>query len=259
MTPAEFTKVLHRLSNGKQRMEAVHELECITTYQTGTDVEKKKALTELTQYHMVYLAKLVRGIYPNDNKYHGLSHLDLLQVAVLRFIEKLDDYDIDSGYRLTTFYTREIKTTLFRYLQKYDQLIPQGTPLMQQVVFKVHKIMNDLTADAGRPVDFEEAMPTLVKEIPHTEEFIKKSWLYMDVWCHPTEYIDQFKAIGVTTDSGDTEEELEEQQDGEIIQMSLDILQLKADLSKEELDEVIRCFQKPAENPLSSRVINKLT
>jgi len=256
MTPGEFTKVLHKLSAGKQRMEAGHELECMTAFLTGTDAEKRTALKELTQYHMVYLAKLVRGVYPNDNKYHGLSHLDLLQVAVLRFIEKLEDYKLDSGYRLTTYYTREIKTTLFRYLQKYDQLIPQGTPLMQQVVFKIHKIMNDLTAEAGRPMDFEESLPVLVAKIPHTEEFIKKSWLYMDVWCHPTEYIDQFKAVGTPTDGTG---EGAEGPDGEIIQMTLEILQLKASLSKYELEEVILCLQSPVENELSSRVINKLT
>jgi DNA-directed RNA polymerase specialized sigma subunit len=249
---AAFVKLVHKVTKGRQRMPAELERECVRKYQeTGS----KTALQTLIEYHTVYLANLVYTIYPKDGNYHGLTPMDLLSQAILRFIEKLDDFNLEEGKRLTTYYTREVKTTLQRYMLKYDMMVQQGTPLMQQITYKIHKAINEKTMEQGYPARMEDVAEQVAEETNHTVDFIYQSWQYLSSWCHPSADTDTHRTLTGSDVYDDEDADLEA--DGDLIQLSLDILQEKLELDHEDMQELKQFLQDP-EYKLPASMINML-
>jgi len=251
----EFVQNIHNITKGKSKIPVDLEYKLTTIYlnETSSAAAKAAALRELVEYHTVYLANIVLRVYPKTSAKHNVTTNDLLQVAILRFIEKLQDYKPDSGFRLTTYYTREITTTLSRHMQRYDQVVQRGSPLMQQVAYKVHRIMLDASAKEGREIELDEVLDEIVEKTGHTPEFILNAYHTTS----PTILQEGTDGIELVEDI-DEEKHIEDiLNSSDLVKISLERIAEKIDLSEEETLSVL-AFMKDADKGLPEGVRLKL-
>lgn len=89
-----------------------------TLLKTGTPEERKQAKDTLVYHNMRYVLKIARKYIDQGNDYD-----DLVQAGLIGLIRAVDKYDVDMGYRVTTYATWWIKQAITRDLANNSRTI----------------------------------------------------------------------------------------------------------------------------------------
>lgn len=89
-----------------------------TLLKTGTDEERKMAKDTLVYHNMRYVLKIAGKYIGQGNDYD-----DLVQSGLIGLMRAIDKYDVDMGYRVTTYATWWIKQAITRDLADNSRTI----------------------------------------------------------------------------------------------------------------------------------------
>lgn len=175
----EFSDLVFKLTQGRRNMDADEERQCVMIVQQyWGDKDHPKyqdALSTLIQFHTVYLAKIVLAIANYVQLGSSVEYADLLQIAITKFIEKLDPekFNIESGNRLTTYYTRDVRTAVARAIADMSLPVRQGTPLMQQIAYRVARASDAMAKSSEHEVSMDDVITHVAEDMEHSEEFVR--------------------------------------------------------------------------------------
>jgi len=235
----EFNAYIHTFTQGRRRMKMEDEYRCVRVcqQQTASKAERDKAMTELIKYHTVYLSSIALdvlslGTSNNSNGVASIDIFDFLQTATMKFIEKVGTFELERGLRLTTHYSRDVRTTLQRELIRYGHQMVQGTALMQQVSYKIYKLREARARVLGREVEIPEILQEILDNTGHTEQFIKDtltftSMQYDSIDAHDGDIRDN---NGITLHA--------EEPVSDVAQIVLQIVREKLDLNPEDMEQL---------------------
>lgn len=126
---ADFTESqeLHKIARHFPMLEAEHEVRLISAWQKDRD---PKIAQELVQSHLRLIIKLAL-----DFKGYGLPLNDLISEGSVGFMNALERFDIDKGFRLSTYAMWWIKANIRDYVLKTFSLVRMGTSRTQKKLF----------------------------------------------------------------------------------------------------------------------------
>ena len=78
---------------------------------------------------------------------NNIDPLDLMQLAVLTFMKKLDTWDESKGSKMITYYYREVRTQMQRYIMGNAYSVRQGSVFLQHLNYTLTKIRNKWLAE----------------------------------------------------------------------------------------------------------------
>ena len=77
----------------------------------------------------------------------NIDPLDLMQLAVLTFMKKLDTWNEEKGSKMITYYYREVRTQMQRYIMGNAYSVRQGSVFLQHLNYTLTKIRNRWLAE----------------------------------------------------------------------------------------------------------------
>lgn len=144
--------------------------------QAETPDARQAAQTDLLAWHAAYLASLAADVVHSVRGGDNLDILDVLQEGVVRFFEKIETYDLDQTVRLTTWYSRDVKTTMQRFANDTSFPVRQGSVFLQSVAYRVTKFVESYhTQHATEPTitqiadDVGESEATVADALEYTK------------------------------------------------------------------------------------------
>jgi len=172
------------VSDGKHAISEEEEHRLFKEYMEGDN--RSYAQAELLAYNTRPLLSIALDVYHHFPHGKECSLMDLLSLAVQRFLELLPSYQPDRA-RMITFYTREVKTRLQRFVIKHGTTVARGSVYSQGIASKLAKKANQMRhkehADYGvsavakeAGVNEKSAMKALtasnllVYHVPHLED-----------------------------------------------------------------------------------------
>lgn len=72
----------------------------------------------------------------------NIDPLDLMQLAVVTFMKKLDTWDEQKGSKMITYYYREVRTQMQRYIMGNAYSVRQGSVFLQHLAYTLSRIRN---------------------------------------------------------------------------------------------------------------------
>lgn len=112
-----------------------------TLLKTGTPEERKQAKDTLVYHNMRYVLKIAGRYIGQGNDYD-----DLVQVGLIGLMRAIDKYDVDMGYRVTTYATWWIKQAITRDLADNSRTIRLPVHI-QDSVKRIMTAERDLQAE----------------------------------------------------------------------------------------------------------------
>jgi len=147
--PDKLDSWIAEVGRGNSRISKNLEDELFDKYMNGTPAEKTMALDKLLSYNALPIADIALDVYhryPNGRK---ADILDLVHVGVAVFIRNLVNFNPDTA-RLITFYTRDVKTHMQRFVMHYAVSVQQGSVYLQFIAGKRVKARKLLEQQLGR-------------------------------------------------------------------------------------------------------------
>ena len=77
----------------------------------------------------------------------NIDPLDLMQLAVVTFMKKLDTWDETKGSKMITYYYREVRTQMQRYIMGNAYSVRQGSVFLQHLAYTLSRIRNKYLAE----------------------------------------------------------------------------------------------------------------
>ena len=96
--------------------------------------------------------------------------LDLMQLATVTFIKKLKTWDETKGSKMITYYYREIRTQMQRFIMANAYSVRQGSVFLQHLAYTLSKIRNKFAQE-------HEREPT-VRELASRSTVSQKTIIY---------------------------------------------------------------------------------
>jgi len=155
---------VQEVSGGKSHIPLDLEKSLILEYQSidTSPPIKERALKELIAYNASSLASIVLKVYHSTRGAKNIEVVDLLQEAVTIFIYKLEKFDLSHNVRLITYYTRDVKTTIQRYIASHAFSVRQGSVYLQGIAAQISEARRTLEADTGVVPSQDEIAKSLV-------------------------------------------------------------------------------------------------
>ncbi|MGD9697563.1 sigma-70 family RNA polymerase sigma factor [Acinetobacter sp.] len=148
---------IKKVSGGKSRISKKEENRLFGLYKNGTEKEKDYAQTELIAYNALPIVNIALDVYHSFPNGHKTDLMDLVQTGIEKFIKILPNFK-PAKARLITFYSRDLKTAMQRYVMRYSTSIAQGSVYLQHLAGKRAKVRADLEQELKRaPTDAEIA------------------------------------------------------------------------------------------------------
>jgi DNA-directed RNA polymerase sigma subunit (sigma70/sigma32) len=147
----QFDAWVFELYQGNRNISREREYELIYQYQNGNAEERQAALDELVSYNVLPILSLALRVYhayPNAKNTY-LSLKDYVLTGIVAFIAKLDTFDITKGYRLITYYSRDVLTHMQRLVMRYGDAVPRGSVYLQMIAGRLARIFDGLISDNG--------------------------------------------------------------------------------------------------------------
>lgn len=157
------------VSKGRSHIEKEYEVELIGQYRNGTASEKKKALDILVSYNITIFADICISVLNTIRGGDRIDPLDLMQIAVISYMKKLDTWDETKKSKMITYYYREVRTQMQRFVMAHAFPLKQGSVFLQHLAYTLSKIRARWLADKKR----EPSIRTLSKETGVSESTIK--------------------------------------------------------------------------------------
>ena len=77
----------------------------------------------------------------------NIDPLDLMQLGVMTFMKKLDTWDETKGSKMITYYYREVRTQMQRYIMGNAYSVRQGSVFLQHLAYTLSRIRNKYLAE----------------------------------------------------------------------------------------------------------------
>tara|TARA_B100000131_G_scaffold15115_1_gene15474 strand:+ start:4589 stop:5320 length:732 start_codon:yes stop_codon:yes gene_type:complete len=135
----EYIKLV---SKGNSHISPEYEKELIHLYREGTKREKAEALDILVSYNITIFADICISVINGMRGGDKIDPLDLMQLAVVTFMKKLDTWDESKGSKMITYYYREVRTQMQRFIMGNAYSIRQGSVFLQHLAYTISRIRN---------------------------------------------------------------------------------------------------------------------
>lgn len=141
-------------------LTATHEKELFIKYNNG-DMKARKLLINSNLRLVASIARKYLG--------RGISYMDLIQAGNLGLIDAVENFDVDRGFRFTTFATARIISPILQEIEKHGRNIrlPKKTYTDIQ---NLTKITRELTLDLKREPTLEELAQKMDKSVTEIAE-----------------------------------------------------------------------------------------
>ena len=131
---------IKQVSQGRSHISPEHEKQLIKVYREGTPREKAKALDTLVSYNITIFADICISVINSMRGGDKIDPLDLMQLAVVTFMRKLDTWDETKGSKMITYYYREVRTQMQRYIRGNAYSVRQGSVFLQHLAYTISRI-----------------------------------------------------------------------------------------------------------------------
>ena len=162
-------RYIKEVSRGRSHIEAGYEKKLILEYQESKGRRKAQILDELVSYNITILAELALIVINSMRGGQRIDPLDLMQVGILTFIKKLDTWDPSKKAKMITYYYRDVKTQMQRFIMNNAFQVRQGSIFLQHLAYSISKITQRWLAIYEKKPTEEE----LAKELDISESTIK--------------------------------------------------------------------------------------
>jgi len=133
---------------------------------------KNKPTTELKKFLIEHNLRLVVSI-ANDYKDKGIEFLDLIQAGNIGLMKAVDRFDVDKGYKFSTYAMSYILRDIQEIIEKNSRTI-RIPRWMHDKITKITYVSNALKDKTGNEPSLEE----LSKETGYSKETIEKALSY---------------------------------------------------------------------------------
>ena len=99
----------------------------------------------------------------------GISYIDLIQAGNLGLIDAVENFDVDRGFRFTTFATARIIRPILQEIEKHGRNIKLPNKIYTDIQ-KLTKITRELTIDLKREPTLEELAQKMDKSVTEIAE-----------------------------------------------------------------------------------------
>jgi len=144
--------------------------------QTHDPDQRDTARSGLLAWHAAYLSSIAIEVYNSVRGAKNIEILDILHEGVIRFFEKIDTYDLAQDTRLTTWYTRDVKTAMQRFVFDQAFSVRQGSVFLQSVAYQIRRYTEEYLQQYGkRPTvsHLAEVLDQTESSISEAREFTK--------------------------------------------------------------------------------------
>ena len=128
------------ISKGNSHISAEYEKELIHQYRNGSETEKRKSLDTLVSYNVTIFADIAISVLNTIRGGDRVDPLDLMQVAVITYMKKLETWDSTKKSKMITYYYREARTQMQRFVMSNAFQIKQGSVFLQHLAYTLSKL-----------------------------------------------------------------------------------------------------------------------
>jgi len=128
------------ISKGNSHISAEYEKELIHQYRNGSETEKRKSLDTLVSYNVTIFADIAISVINSMKGGDRIDPLDLMQLGVITFMKKLKTWDETKGSKMITYYYREVRTQMQRFIMAHAFPVRQGSVFLQHLAYTLSKI-----------------------------------------------------------------------------------------------------------------------
>ena len=130
-------------SKGLSHIPADLEKELIDIYKNHkSEREREKALSLLVSYNITIFADIAISVLNTMRGGDKIDPLDLMQVGVSSFMKKLNTWDPSKKTKMITYYYRDMKTQMQRFVMANAYSIKQGSVFLQHLAYNISKFKN---------------------------------------------------------------------------------------------------------------------
>ena len=156
-------------SKGLSHIDRELEKDLISVYiNNPKEREKEKALSLLVSYNITIFADIAINVLNNIRGGDRIDPLDLMQVAVSTFIKKIHTFDTTKKTKMITYYYRDVKTQMQRYVMANAFSVKQGSVFLQHLAFTI----SQYKASYIQEYNTEPSVHTMSKELKVSENTI---------------------------------------------------------------------------------------
>jgi DNA-directed RNA polymerase specialized sigma subunit len=148
------------VSKGKSHIDKEDEKKLIMLYRHGTDKEKKDSLELLVSYNVTVFADIAISVLNTIRGGDRIDPLDLMQLAVITYMRKLETWNAEKNSKMITYYYREARTQMQRFVMANAFQIKQGSVFLQHLAYTISKLRNRWLAE----YETEPSIETMSKE-----------------------------------------------------------------------------------------------
>ena len=153
----ELNDWIRQVSGGKSRIPLDEEIRLFDFYKDGNLAQREYAKNELLAYNVLPIVNIALEVYHSFPTAHKVEVMDLVHRGVEVFLNCLDKFNPGKA-RLITFYTRDVKTHMQRFVMRYSTSIVQGSVYLQHLAGRRTKVRQELEQELNRwPTDKEIA------------------------------------------------------------------------------------------------------
>ena len=140
------------------------EIEIFRKYKKTKDLELRNEIMNANLRLVINIAKRYA--------YNGLSFLDIIQEGNLGLMYAIDKFDVDKGYKFSTYATWWIRQAITRAIGNTARMIRIPVHTTEKIL-KIKHARNDLTAILGRKPTVKEIAQEVLMEENEVQEILR--------------------------------------------------------------------------------------
>jgi|APSaa5957512622_1039677.scaffolds.fasta_scaffold26644_2 DNA-directed RNA polymerase sigma subunit (sigma70/sigma32) len=157
------------VSRGLSHIEAEYEKELIQKYRNSHGKPKERLLAELVSYNIRILAEIAITVLNSIRGGNKIDPLDLMQVGVVTIMKKLNTWTSTKKAKFITYYYRDVKTQMQRFVMNNAFDVRQGSVFLQHLAYSISRLNQRALTETGK----EHSIEKLSEELGFTEETIR--------------------------------------------------------------------------------------
>lgn len=150
----------------------------------------------MVSYNIAIFAEIAISVLNGMRGGDRIDPLDLMQLATITFIKKLKTWDETKDSKMITYYYREVRTQMQRFIMANAFSVRQGSVFLQHLAYTLSKIRNTF-------IQQHEREPS-VRELASRSTVSQKTINYcLKVTSLTTTSLDELPPMYKTSDYGD--------------------------------------------------------
>ena len=125
-------------SRGLSHIDPKLESELINIYKTHkVQSQRERALSTIISYNITILADIAITVLNGMRGGDRIDPLDLMQVGVATVMKKINTWDPSRKTKMITYYYRDVKTQMQRYIMSNAFSVKQGSVFLQNLAYNI--------------------------------------------------------------------------------------------------------------------------